>query len=155
MPKIDESVYIARAPEDVFAYVSDFDNDAVWQSGVDESAWIDDRETGVGRRARSVGRFLGKRMEFTVEVTAWDPPKQASIKTVEGPFPYHGTYRCEAEGDGCRFSFLGEAESLGGFFGKLGDPIVVKMYGRQVRSDLENLKEILESELEGQLKADS
>jgi ribosome-associated toxin RatA of RatAB toxin-antitoxin module len=151
MPRIEESIAIDRAPEDVFAYVTDVGNDAIWQSGVEESRWLDEDEIRVGRRAEQVSRFLGKRLRFVTEVTAWDPPKQASVKTVEGPFSYEGTYRCEPEGDGCVFTIFGETPGMGGFFGKLADPLVIKMYARQFRSDMGTLKDLLEHEAEQDL----
>lgn len=145
MPRIEESIVIDRSPEDVFAFVTDAANDTKWQSDVVESEWLDDEETGPGRRMRGVNRFLGKKLEFVGEITTWDPPKQAAFKTVEGPFNYEGEYRVEPQDGGCRVTLTGEAESLGGVFGKLSDPIVAKMYGRQVRADLGNLKDIMES----------
>ena len=48
------------------------------------------------------------------------------------------------EGEGCRVTFEQEVDSLGSFFGKLADPIVTKMYSRDVRGNLENLKILLE-----------
>lgn len=146
MPRIEESIEIERAPEDVFAFVADPTNDALWQSGVEESEILDGEGVRVGSKFRSVGRLLGRKMEFTLEVTQHDPPKVIAVKTVDGPFSYTGRYTVEPEGDGCRLKVSGEAPSLGVFFGKVGDPIVVKVYAREVRGDLEKLKVLLEED---------
>jgi hypothetical protein len=36
-------------------------------------------------------------------------------------------------------------EEMGGFFGKIGDAMAVKLYERDVRSNLENLKLLMEA----------
>jgi ribosome-associated toxin RatA of RatAB toxin-antitoxin module len=151
MPRFEESITINRTPEDVFDFVTDVENDPLWQSSTVEAEWLDEGEQRVGRRARSLVRFLGKRMEFVGETSEWNPPKQAAFKTTEGPFMYEGQYRCEPEDGGCHLTLVGESPTLGGLFGKLADPVVVKMYARQVRSDLANLKDILEAQAERDL----
>ena len=42
-------------------------------------------------------------------------------------------------------TFAQHSDSLGGFFGKLGDAVVVKMYERDVHGNLEKAKLLLES----------
>ena len=150
MPRVEESISIGRPPEDVFAYVTDPVNDPVWQSGVVESELVDGGQTHVGSRIRVVRRFLGRRMEFVGQVTRWEPPNYAEIKSVEGPFGFGGSYRCEPENGGCRLTVAGELGSFGGLFGKLADPVVTQMGVRQLRADLENLKDILESRAEAE-----
>jgi ribosome-associated toxin RatA of RatAB toxin-antitoxin module len=152
MLRIDESIMINRAPEDVFAYVENLENDPIWQSGVVEAEYLDPGENRVGRRGRVVFRFLGKRLEFTGETTVYDPPKQLAVKTVDGPFDVEQVDRVEAEGDGCRLTIIYEfPRGLGGFFGKLADPLVTKLAARDGRADLEKLRDILEAEVETQL----
>ena len=153
MPRVEESISIGRPAEDVFAYVTDPANDPVWQSGVVESELIGGGESRVGSRIRVVRRFLGRRMEFVGEVTRWEPPNRAEVKSVEGPFRFDGSYQCEPEDGGCRLTVAGELGSFGGFFGKLADPVVTQMGVRQLRADLENLKDILESRSEGDAQA--
>lgn len=148
MPRIDESITIERDAEDVFAFVSNPANDPVWQSGVETSEIVDGTEVRVGTRIRNVGRFLGRKLEFILEVTQHDPPKIQAVETVEGPFSYTSTTTVEPQGAGCRLTLTGEAPSLGGFFGKISDPLVVKMFAREVRGDLEKLKVLLEEELD-------
>jgi hypothetical protein len=47
--------------------------------------------------------------------------------------------------DASRVTFRLDVPEIGGFFGKLADPVVTRMYARDVRASLGNLKEILES----------
>ena len=48
------------------------------------------------------------------------------------------------EGSGTRVTWLQESESLGGVF-KLADGLVMKLYSRDVRSNLEKAKTLLEA----------
>jgi uncharacterized protein YndB with AHSA1/START domain len=152
MARFEEGISIDRSPEDVFAFVSDVDNLPLWQTSMVEIEKQHEGEPTVGSQSRGVNRFMGKRMEFTTEVTAYDPPKRLAIKTVDGPFDYRQEERLEPEGDGCRLTVVGEAPAgLGGLFGKMADPLVAKLYGRSMRGDLEVLKGILEEGAEGDL----
>lgn len=155
MARVEESITIGRAAEDVFAYVTDPANDTVWRSGVLESELLGEDGARAGSRIRTAQRFLGKRIETVMEVTQWDPPRRAAVKSVEGPFAFEGEYRFEPENGACRVTTVAEIGGFGGFFGKLADPIVVRMGVRQLRADLENLKDILEVSADNGLQPQS
>ena len=155
MGRAEESITIGRSAEDVFAYVTDPANDTIWRSGVVESELLGGAEPKVGSRLRTVQRFVGKRIETVSEVTQWDPPNRAAVRALKGPFAFDAEYRFEPENGACRMTAVAEIGGFGGFFGKLADPIVLRMGVRQLRADLENLKEILESSVEGELQAQS
>jgi uncharacterized protein YndB with AHSA1/START domain len=56
MERIVESIEIARPPEDVFSYATDFSHFPEWQAGV---AWVrrkSDAPLGVGSRAAVTGK---------------------------------------------------------------------------------------------------
>ena len=75
MVKIETSMVINRPIEEVFAFLTNPENDLVWRSGVLESEQTSDGPMGVGTTARSVEQFLGRRIESTVEFTAYEPNK--------------------------------------------------------------------------------
>ena len=144
MAKLETSVVINRPIEDVFAYVSNPENESLWQSGVVESSLTSQGPMGVGSTAREVRRFLGRRIETTYELTEYEPNKKLSFKTTSGPISGQGGYSFESvEGD-TRVTFLFEAQ-LGGFF-KLAEPIVNRMARRQMEADSGNLKDLLEAQ---------
>jgi hypothetical protein len=152
MLRVEESVLINRAPADVFAFLENTGNDVKWSATTVESGFLDPGDNRVGRRGRTVGRFLGRRIELIWEITAYDPPKQIEYRVVEGPLENESVYRVEAEGDGCRFTFALEfPRGHRGLFGKLADPLFVRMLGRQARADLDNLRDILEAGSEAEL----
>ena len=55
-------------------------------------------------------------------------------------------YEFDEVPDGTRVTVKFEPGSFGGFFGRLADPLVTRMYARDVRGNLETLKDILHSE---------
>jgi hypothetical protein len=89
---------------------------------------------------------LGRKLDWVIEVVEFDPPVRSRAKSTEGRLPFETRYTLDATADGTRFTYRIDAESgLGGIFGRLGDPIVTRAQARTVRTNLANLKEILEA----------
>jgi hypothetical protein len=82
-------------------------------------------------------------MESTLEVTAYEPGRKFDLHVLEGPIPFDVRHTLDATNGGTRINFTLEGEP-GGFF-KLAEPIVARTSKRQVQSDFETLKEILEA----------
>ena len=79
MPRFEFSVDIARAPADVFAYLTDITKLPEWQSGVVEAAWVSEG------RVRQVRDFRGSRSESELRVTADEASRRFAIETLSGP----------------------------------------------------------------------
>ena len=143
MPRIEESITIDRPVEDVFAYVTDPDNQTTIQSNMIE--FHADGPMEKGTRTNGATRVAGRRVEWTAEVTEFQPDRRVEIRSLDAPMEFHITWTYEPAGDdACRVTFEQEVGSLGSFFGRLADPIVTKMYSRDVKGNLENLKTLLE-----------
>lgn len=145
MIHLEESVVIDRTPSEVWSYITDPANDRRWMSNVleFEADWQD--EPQVGDHSRRVARVAGRRCEFTAEVTEVDPGTRFSWKSLEAPFPFQNGFRLESAGAGTRVTFWGETPGMGGFFGRLADPVVARMFARDIRSNLRRLQGLLES----------
>lgn len=142
MPRVEESVHIDRPVSDVFAYMSDPDNQTTIQSNMIE--FHADGPLAKGRRTHGVTRVAGRRIEWSAEVTEFEQDRRVEIRSIEAPMSFHITWLYEPEDDGTRLTFTQEIGSLGSFFGRLADPVVTKMYARDVRGNLDNLKTLLE-----------
>jgi uncharacterized membrane protein len=145
--KIHESVYIDRAPDEVFAFVVDVTNEPKWQSSVVESTWLDDGPIRPGRQARTVSSFLGMKTELVGEITRYEPSEAIAWKIIDGPFEMEAVWRFQPEGRGTLVVMDAE-KVMASLFANLADPLVTKMFSRQLHSDMENLKEIMESSAE-------
>jgi len=140
MIRFEHSLDIDRAPVEVFAYMTDVAHMPEWQSGVLEVEL--QGAMAKGTRTRELRKFLGKRLEMEQEVTAYEPGRRFGVKTASGPFPVAVTMLLKQRKGGTTLRFKGQADT-GGFF-KHAEPLVARLAERQVKTDLETLKDILE-----------
>ena len=143
MTTIEESVFIHRAPDDVFRFVSDPTNSARWQTTVLQSRQTTPGPMAVGTRATEVRRFLGRRLESEWEVVEYEPPRTSAVRGVSGPIPFTGRFTVEPADGGTRFTFGVELDAHGFF--KLAEPIFSQITRREIASNLGHLKDLLEA----------
>ena len=142
MAKIESSIVIKRPTEEVFAVMSNAENNLKWQSGTIEAKKTSDGPIGVGTTWRRVSQFLGKRIESESEITEYELNQKYTEKS-KLPLPVEGQVTFERVEDGTRINLKAEVE-IGGFF-KLAEPLVVSMGKRQLEGDLANLKDLMEA----------
>jgi uncharacterized protein YndB with AHSA1/START domain len=78
------TVEIARAPEEVFAFVVDPAKLPVWQDA-EEVQQLTDGPVRVGTRFREVHKVMGRRRVELTEVVECEPGHVFHIRVVEGP----------------------------------------------------------------------
>jgi carbon monoxide dehydrogenase subunit G len=141
--RIEQSVEIARAPEEVFAVLTDPARLAEWQGTVVEAALEGEGPIRAGARVREVRSFLGKRIESTVEILEHEPPSRFALRSAAGPVTFRVEQTVEPSGDGSRVRIQMEGEARGVL--GLGARVAVKAAERQLRTDLDALKRLLEA----------
>lgn len=142
MAKIQNTITIQCPIEDVFAYVADITNNDKWQTGVKAAEFTSGGSVGVGTTFKYDAEIMGRNLETTGELTAYDPPKTYSWKATTGPFPMSGSTTFESVGSGTIVVDTLEAV-VGGFF-KLAEPLLIKQMQDQTERDLKKLKKLLE-----------
>lgn len=144
MPEFHSTTTIARSREEVFTYLVDPEAQTVWQSGLQEfdADWTD--EPKVGDRARGTVKVAGKKVHWEAEITEVTRPDRIAFRSIESPFPFEISWTLVDSGGSTEVRHDGSTEALGGFFGKLADPLVALMYQRDMNSNLANLKAIME-----------
>ena len=131
-------------PEEVFAYVADPENLPGWSSLVLEVHKDTQGELREGDRYTTVAKFLGRRFETPMEVTAHEFPRRHSDRNTGGPFEQEYTFVLEeTAAGGTRLTQAAEGEP-GGFFRLVG-PLLEMAGRRQFRADLQTLKDLLEA----------
>ena len=143
--RVEESVEINRPVEEVYEYVADPQNLPEW-AGIIQEVQKEGQEgqPKEGDRFTTVAQFLGRRFETPFEVTAHESPRLHSHRSTGGPIPQEVTYTFEeTAAGGTRFKQVLEGEP-GGFF-RLAGPLLERAGRRQFRTDLENLKDLLEA----------
>ena len=149
MPTIEESVLIERPVCDVFAYMADGNNATVYDASVVLSAREGAGETGVGTRWRGATKVLGRDFGWVSECILFERDRHLTIRAVQGKLPFEIVMTFAPEARGTCFCYRLTVDSgLGGVFGKLAEPLVVRSQTRTVRASLATLKELLESHSE-------
>jgi hypothetical protein len=144
--RIGRRIVIDRPVEAVFGFVHDATNDARWQTTIVESRVLTPGRMGIGTRVAQVRRFLGVRFETAFEVTAFEPYRSSSVRTVSGPIPAAGSYLFDSLGQSTRLTGILELEAAGLF--SLAEPVFARMASRELETNLGHLKDLIESEAE-------
>jgi uncharacterized membrane protein len=84
MPRLSYVATIARASDEVFAFVSNAENNPKWHAHVEETHWLDGQATGLGRRARQTGHLWGRDWTFVAEIVEWEPGRLVTFQVIKG-----------------------------------------------------------------------
>jgi uncharacterized membrane protein len=134
---------IQRPRAEVAAFAGDPSNAPRWYVNIKEVAWKTQPPVRLGSRMAFVARFLGKRLEYTYEVTELVPGNKLVMRTAEGPFPMETTYTWEDAGPGAtRMTLRNRGEPRG--FAALAAPLMGAAMRRENEKDLARLKALLE-----------
>ena len=140
---VTASENIAADPDRVFAYATDPHNDPVWIGGIGEAELLGERPVAKGSTVRRVASFMGRRIEYVLEVAELEPGARLAMRSVRSPFPMAVTYSFARADGGTRMAIRVEGEP-GGMY-RLAGPFLPGMVRRSVAGDLRRLKAILES----------
>lgn len=142
MIEFSKSFHIERPQQEVFDFMADPANDTKWRDSAVSAEWESEGPIQVGSKVKTVDKLMGREIESTAEVTAYDPPHKFGQKTIGGPMPFEFTVTLEPENSGTRLTMAGQAE-VGGFF-KLAEGLVGKQLEKQIETDFKGLKKLLE-----------
>ena len=141
MPSAQNSVTINRPVGEVFAFVTNKDNDPQWRPGVLSIK----KESGDGVGARYRQRVKGpmsREIPADFEVIGYEPNRRYAFRATAGPVRPEGSFEFAAEGGTTRVTFSLNAELSGAKKLFMG-PMVQKSMKNEVAA-LENLKRELE-----------
>lgn len=142
---LDETaeIRIARPAAEVAAYMFDPANDPTWISGISEAEPLGEPPIRVGSRVRRRASFLGRRIDYVMEVVGLETGRRLVMHAVEAPMPMDVTYEVEPAGDGAVARVRVEGDA-GGLY-RLAGPLVSAQVGRSIDGDVRRLRAILES----------
>ena len=141
----EESIEIGSPGKEVFDYASEPDNFPEWTGTAIEVCKEAPNLVREGDTFTAAIKFLGRRFETPYERTSYEPDRLFKERAAGGPIPdQEWTYTFEEVSEGAtRLTRVVEGEP-GGFF-KLADPLIERALKRQIRADLETLKDLLEA----------
>ena len=131
---VEESVYIERPAEAVYAFVRDLERAPEWQ----ESLVSVNVEAGT-----EVRQFAGRRAEARFFLLEDEPPRRLAIRSEGGSANARAQFDLQPEGDGTRAVFTLEVELRGA--ARLASGMVKNAVKRETSANLERLKELLEA----------
>ena len=140
MPEAQSTVEIRRSPAEVFAFLSEGENDRRWRSGVLDIR----RKSGQGRGAiyeQGVKGPFGRRVPADYEITSYEPDRRIAFRAIAGPVRPEGSYELTPAEGGTRVTFALRAEPRG--LAKLMSPMVAKTMRSEV-AQLDRLRAVLE-----------
>jgi uncharacterized membrane protein len=141
----EKIVTINRPVEEVFAYVSDFQNGPKWQAELLESRCITEGPVGIGTQYTGVRKFMGRRVESVIQFTTYEPNKVIAFKSISGSSPVEQSFLFESTAEGTRLTTRLELQTSG-LMG-LAEPLIASSLKREMDASFETLKDMLESQV--------
>lgn len=141
---LDETAEIAieREPADVASYMFDPDNDPAWIGGIGEAEPLGPLPITVGSRVRRRATFLGRRIDYVMEVVAHEPGRRLAMHAVEAPMPMNVTYEVEPTSAGSLARVRVQGDAVGLY--RVAGPFIGLQVRRSINADVAELKRILE-----------
>jgi hypothetical protein len=90
-----------------------------------------------------VDKFLRGKLEYTSEITAWNPPSRFGTRVASGAFPFEATISLETEDGGNRVRVEGRVE-FGGLF-KIAEGLIRRQFEKQMDAEFNTLIQLLEN----------
>jgi hypothetical protein len=134
---------IDRPPTDVAAFAMEAENDPEWIGGISTARRLTPPPTAVGTRVERVATFMGRRIEYVMDVIELVENERIVLKSVKAPFPMRVTYEFVPRSGKTLASVRVEGEPAG--FYKVAGGLMAPAVKRNLNGDLKRLKGIVES----------
>jgi uncharacterized membrane protein len=137
-------IEINRPRDEVSAFAADPTNATAWYSNIKTVEWETPPPAVVGSRIRFNARFLGRTLDYTYEVQAFEPGRRFVMATAQGPFPMKTTYTWEdAPGGATKMTLRNRGEPSG--FAAVAAAVMARAMRKANEADLLRLKSLLEN----------
>ena len=142
---VKQNVFINLPAEDIFAYVSDFENLVDWSSVMVAARKISPGAVEVGATVRGTVRFLGKWADITFDIVEYEPGRCLTIKSTSAIAPFLFCYQFEPAEDGGTTLSQKAVIHLTEEVIELKGSVITSAVRRQIEYDLVTLKDMLEA----------
>ncbi len=133
---------IARPRPEVARYAMDWRNDPDWIGGISSARLITSEPLEVGSRVARVAGFLGRRIDYVLEVSELEPDARMVMRSVKAPFPMVVRYEFADAGAGSTRVAIHIGGDASGFY-KLAAPLMARQVKGSISGDLERLDRLL------------
>ena len=137
-------IEIKRPRDEVSAFAADPTNATAWYSNIKAVEWETPPPALVGSRIRFTAQFLGRTLDYTYEVQAFEPGRRLVMATAQGPFPMKTTYTWEdALGGATKMTLRNCGQPSG--FAAIAAAVMARAMRKANEADLLRLKSLLEN----------
>ena len=146
MLRVEQSVFINKPVEQVWNFLTDFQNTPKWDIGVLETKQTSAGAAGLGTTFQNIGPFLGRTSVREYRVTEIELNKKVTVKLITPSKlikKAEVSYAFEPANNGTKLTTTGGIE-FNGFF-KLIQPILLRRAESDSQGDLDNLRHLLEA----------
>ncbi len=140
---VSAETVIHRAREDVAAFAMNAENDPAWIDGIQTARPLTEPPLAAGARAERVAKFMGRRIDYVLEVAEYEPAALLVMRSIKAPFPMKVTYEFTDAPDGTRTRIRVEGGPVG--LSRIATPFVGRMVQHRISGDLARLKALLEA----------
>ena len=147
-PPVETSVVVRAPIERVWQVLADVEGQPRWMRDMKAVRIDQPGEIGVGTRAEADVRIFGLRVLDPISITAFEPPRSFAIRH-EGRFSGSGDIRLEPDADGDTTTVIWAETLVPPWLPSLGTWILTPILRRVFQSDLERLRDLVETGLVG------
>ncbi len=147
MLKVEHSVRINRPVEQVWKFLTDFQNTPKWDNGVLETRQTSSGPAGLGTTFQNVGPFLGHNAVREYRVVEYEPNQFVRVELMTPSRVIQNaevSYSLAQTDSGTNLTFVGLLEIAPLF--RLIQPILLRRAVRDGEGDLDNLKRLIEDQ---------
>jgi carbon monoxide dehydrogenase subunit G len=141
---VEQQLIIDRPRRAVASFAMEPENDTRWIGGISQARRLTRPPTGIGTRVERVASFLGRRIDYLMEVVDHEPEHRIVMQSIKSPFPMRVTYSFEGDGSATTARVRVQGEP-GGFY-RLTGPLMAGAVKRSLRRDLDALRTIMEAQ---------
>ncbi|MDQ3689089.1 MAG: SRPBCC family protein [Chloroflexota bacterium] len=141
MQRVERRAVIGAPPAEVFAYLSDLDHLAEWQSGVTSARRTSEGEMAVGATALVTRELMGHRLEAPLTVTEFDPPQRLAIGSEVSGVKALGTLALAPVENGEATDLAFAMEIRGSMLTAFMEPMIAGAAGGDIDASLNRLQE--------------
>jgi hypothetical protein len=136
---------IQRDSKAVAAYTFEPTNDPIWIGGILHAKLLTQPPIGTGTQVQRRATFLGRTIDYVLEVRTHEPDHLMVMESIKSPFPMNVTYQYDALETGTTLAKIRVQGTACTFYG-LADFLMAPMVKRNLHHDLRRLKAQMERE---------
>ena len=142
MASFRHTITLPRTPEEVFPWLFEADKVPQWTGNLEAYEVLGDGALGRGSRVRQVLTVSGQRLELELEITRYEPPREAESRFAVSGVDVELTYALTANGAGSELTHTLEGKASS-FKARMLLPVVQPRLERKLTEDLDRLRELL------------